>query len=135
MKRTVYWIRIVCVCILVLGMLGCSGSCAANNYIPSYPKPYIKPTQNNGNETVTPGVDEVGSTIPDNETNAAQTPDASAEPATPEATEEPDIEIPVTLKPGETRNPTPTPKPTPSPDENVTPSPTPDTSDIELPEV
>lgn len=135
MKRTVYWIMTVCACILVLGMLGCSCNCTANNDNPSDPKHNVNPAESDKIETVTHAPDDAATAIPDSETNVPQTPDVPEEPATPEVTEEPDIDIPVTLAPGETRQPTPIPNPTPTPDENVSPSPTPDTSDIELPEV
>lgn len=149
MKRMTSWIRIVCACILILGLLGCSGSCAkkANDPVPATAAPQndepgtvtedevITTNPNDGTETQPPVPEE---TEKPNETEAPVETNAPADTPAPDATEDPlEIEIPIetpTPKPsGATDAPaTPTPKPTEPPTGDESPTPTPGA--IELPD-
>ena len=161
MKRKLCWIRIVCACILILGLLGCSGSCAKEK-----PGDVISASaapQNNETEPEIIQEDEVKSynsngntdpqpTLPtDTETPAdTEVPAVTNTPVVtkdPEATQDPlEIDIPITTstptptptptpKPGETAKPTPTPTPTPTATPEPTPEPTQNNDPIELPEL
>ena len=68
MKRNMGWIRIVCACILILGLLGCSGSCAKEkpeDVVPASAKP-----QNNENNPGNITEDEVKSSDPNENTDS-----------------------------------------------------------------
>lgn len=153
MKRTTSRIRIVCACMLILGLLGCSGNCvkkAEETVAPASAAPENESgtftedeviTLNPGNET------ETQPTSPE-DTAAPEETEAPAETDAPEASSDPlEIEIPIedeteptatassdttaTPKPAQTEKPSE--KPTETPDANASPTPTPDNGPIELP--
>lgn len=155
MKNTMKWIRIVCVCILIFGLLGCSGKCSEKGEtVPASNAPQSDPTEPGTvteDEILMHGENNENNpqpTLP-TETDAPVETEAPAETGAPENSEEPDetedpleIDIPITTptptpkptatpKPGETAAPTATPSPTPTP----TPVTTPDDDPIELPEL
>lgn len=153
MKRMISWIRIVCACILVLSLLGCSGSCAKKaeeTVAPASAVPENESGTTTEEEVITLNPDDGTETQPTNpeDTEAPEETEAPAETEAPEATSDPlEIEIPIedeteptatassdttaTPKPAQTEKPSE--KPTETPDANASPTPTPDNGPIELP--
>lgn len=147
MKRIVRWIRIVCVCILVLGLLGCVGSCAKGTDDPAEIVPASAAPENNEPDTITEdevvsnsangGSDALPTLPPETEApTVTEAPEETATP-TPEETEDPfSFETPeATSTPGPSDSPNTTATPTPNPSDNPTdtPEPTADDSPVALP--
>lgn len=115
MNRKTKWIRIVCVCILILGLLGCAGSCAKGPDEPNEITPATAAPEN-GSGGITE--DEVITTNPNGGTEEQPTDPAETEP--PEETPAPEE----STEPEETPSPTPTEEPIEFdiPDETAAPS-------------
>lgn len=153
MKLIIKWIRIVCVCVLALGLFGCSCNCVKQSGEPTEIGPASAEPQNQKNDPDTITEDEVISSNTGNKTNDQPTlppeNEASDETAAPGATETtgdieaPEIELPedtaeattpgsqtsaATSKPTATPSAKTTPAPTAVTTAAPTPTPTPDTS-------
>ena len=158
MKHNNGWIRIACVCILILGLIGCSGSCAGKTDGPIETVPASEAPQNIETDTIDEDTvvsqnpndgTEAQPTLPAGSDEATEAPQNTEDPNKPDPTDDPlEFEVPIptatptpaqtpTLKPGETARPTDVPTPTPEPTAEPTPTSaaTPDNSPIELPEL
>ena len=152
MLKKLGWIRIACVCILILGLLGCAGNCGGKDAPAETVPETVAPETDDGTDTITE--DSVIPANTDSNTVVQPTvPSESGEPANPSETEEaaateaPATPDPLEIDPddydttptagtdGSTPTPTPKPTATPKPGETVSPKPTADNSPIELPEL